>query len=519
MDYEPRQSNNKPRGPQSMYTNKAFNRLQKSRSDWKFRATEASGVARLASRRAGYHSTQHERLLHELISSRKENAQLRAALDRCAKTPVPTISNSVLQILCVQLVLNVHVSFRSVPRILASLCAILGFITRVPYYTTIIEWVLRIGLATIKTAGRVNEPWVGIMDFSIQCGKEKVLVILRVPLNHFRNNSRAPQLSDCETLSVSLRADWNQARIAEELDNIYEKCGKPAYWLTDGGSDLRAALRDHQPKEEPEIKPFGILDIGHFFANALRHMFEKHDAFKPFLEAIATCASQVRQTEFSHLSPPRLRSKGRFQSIQRLTDWFQGLREYITRQQRDADTTFQARLRKFFSWSEQFTVLVSTLATALDVSNRLQMLVKNNGLSQTTWPAVMTILSELAESHPFRIEVEPYLAECLKRSDHIGGIPLLLSDDVIETLFGVLKSFTGDGKNSNFGRMALIIPALTGIMDKSRIDKAFSDVKSQDLKDYIKVKIPNTLLRRRRSALRIGNIRKRRAGKKLVQAA
>ncbi len=222
-------------------------------------------------------------------------------------------------------------------------------------------------------------------------------------------------------------------------------------------------------------------------------MFESRSDFTAFLEAVQKCASQIRQTEFSQLTPPRIRSKGRFQSFERLTDWFCGLCEYLARQHRDANTEFQTRMKKFFSWTDEFRPLVDEFAQAVNYSNRLQGLLKTQGINLAKWPAVMEILGEIFPEHPFRLEIEPYLHRCLQISNLLNGVPLVVSDDVIETLFGLLKFFTGDGKNSNFGRMALAAPALTGIMNQARIDKAFSAVKCEDLRAYVKSKIPKTL--------------------------
>jgi hypothetical protein len=383
-------------------------------------------------------------------------------------------------------------------------------------YTTIIEWVLRVGLATVQQAGRIPEPWVGIMDFSIQSGKEKILAVLRLPLSHFMRLNRAPCLADCETISVLVRNDWNKTSLLDALSEVVERCGQPIYWLTDGGKDLAAAIKV-LPKDVFECrKSYHVLDIGHFFANALKHMFASRKDFIKFLSAITKCAAKIRQTEFSQVTPPRIRTKGRFQSLERITDWFQGLREYIARQQRDAKTTFQARMTKFFAWSDDYVALAAELAHALDFSHRLQQIIKTQGLNLNTWPLIMKILVEVEATHPLRQEIEPYLRQCLRISNFLGAVPIILSDDVIETLFGILKYVTGEGKNSNFGRMALVVPTLSGTMDQARIDAAFAKVKCEDLRKYVKQNIPKTLLRRRRSDLRVGNIRRRRTGKKVA---
>jgi hypothetical protein len=502
-----------------MHTNKDYGRAMESREKWRIRAQDATSTARRFHQRADYHSRSHQRILRDLITSRKENEELRAALERAAQAPMRTLTNPTLHILCLCLVLRVHVSFRSVPKILAALAQQLGILIWAPHYTTLIEWALRLGLSRLRAAGRTLEPWIGIVDFSIQCGKERVLVVLRLPLRHMTTLGRAPTLADCETLAAEVRADWNAERITATLKDLTKRCGEPAYWLTDGASDLKAGLRSLPRSRNSHRKTYHLRDVGHVFANALRSIFEHRSGFADLMMAIQRCAAKVRQTEFAHLAPPRLRAKGRFQSIERITDWFRALEEHLARYGRDGKTPYQQRLEKFFGWTKECSSLAHELSSILDLSNNLQALLKVRGMSRAIWPQVATLLEALPPEHPFRVRIEPYLRRCLQVSNLMGGIPLVISDDVIESLFGVLKSFMGDGKIANFGRLALLIPTLTGTLTESTIEKALAGTNTARLRDYVKRKIPKTLLRERRSQLRLKNIRRRRTGRKLAKSA
>ena len=501
-----------------MYSNKEYGRAIESLGKWRLRSHDATATARRSTQRADYHSRSHERILRELMAAREENEELRATLERAARAPARSLPTPTLHILCLCLVLRVHVSFRSVPKILSVLAHQLGLLLWVPHYTTIIDWALRLGLSRLRAAGRALEPWVGIVDFSIQCGKERVLVVLRLPLRHMTSHGRAPTLADCETLAADVRADWNAERIAATLSELAMRCGEPAYWLTDGASDLKAGLRSLPRSEESARKPYHLRDVGHVFANALRSMFETRSEFVGLMRALHLCAAQVRQTEFAHLAPPRLRAKGRFQSIERITDWFRAVEEHLARYAREGQTPYQLRLKKFFGWAKEYTTLMHELSGILELSNRLQAILKLRGMSREAWPEVAALLETLAPEHPFRARAEPYLRRCLQVSNFLGGLPLVISDDVIESLFGVLKSFMGDGKISNFGRLALMIPTLTGNLTESAIEEALTDTNTATLRDYVKNRIPKTLLRKRRSQLRLKNIRRRRTGRKLAKS-
>ena len=80
--------------------------------------------------------------------------------------------------LCVSLVLQAVVSFRSVPRILALLRteALLG-IDWVPHFTSVINWTLRVGLGLLRQVTPIDSSWVAIIDHSIDIGTKKALPV------------------------------------------------------------------------------------------------------------------------------------------------------------------------------------------------------------------------------------------------------------------------------------------------------------------------------------------------------
>ena len=95
------------------------------------------------------------------------------------------------------LVLQAVVSFRSVPRILALFRteARLG-IDWVPHFTSVINWTLRVGLGLLRQVAPIDQPWVAIIDHSIDVGTKKALVVLRVPLAALSQRGSAIQLGE-----------------------------------------------------------------------------------------------------------------------------------------------------------------------------------------------------------------------------------------------------------------------------------------------------------------------------------
>src|SRR6185437_8938043 len=87
-----------------------------------------------------------------------------------ACTPFMQTSQST-QVLCVYLLISCGVSFRSIPRILQALVDF-GILREfwIPKFTSVINWTLRLGGSLLHRVGVIDDPWIAIMDTSIDIG-------------------------------------------------------------------------------------------------------------------------------------------------------------------------------------------------------------------------------------------------------------------------------------------------------------------------------------------------------------
>ena len=148
---------------------------------------------------------------------------------------------------------------------------------------------------------------------------KKALVVLRVRLETLSLKGAAIQLEDCECIGLKVCERVNGDSIALDLEAIFNQAGRPGAIIKDGDYTLQKGVRLWSEKQEVEIPV--IADIGHSMATALKKQFEKTDAYKRFTALLSQGSSRMRQTELAFLIPPKLRSKGRFQSISTLGKW------------------------------------------------------------------------------------------------------------------------------------------------------------------------------------------------------
>ena len=135
----------------------------------------------------------------------------------------------------------------------------------------------------------------------------------------------------------------NGESIALDLDTIFTQAGKPLAIISDGDYTLRKGIRLFSKKQAVTIP--AIEDIGHVMANALKSQFEKTASYKRFTTVIAQGANCLRQTDMAFLIPPKLRSKGRFQSISTLGKWGSKMLDVFAIKGRAKKGSLLARLR------------------------------------------------------------------------------------------------------------------------------------------------------------------------------
>jgi len=79
----------------------------------------------------------------------------------------------------------------------------------------------------------------------------------------------------------------------------------------------------------------------------------------------------------------------------------------------------------------------------------------------------------------------------------ITSLPLLVSSDIIESLFGKFKHIIERSPQTDMDRIVLLIPALCGNLDYKTITSALNQVHHYDLKIWEQENIPYTMRKTR----------------------
>jgi len=108
-----------------------------------------------------------------------------------------------LQYISLQLIIRYMISFRSASRILKTPLATNSGIKKSPHFTTIREWCLRLGFYLLNNVKKIEDKWVCIVDFTVQIGKAKALIMLRLPYKNIKSN-KAIEQTDVEVIGLKV---------------------------------------------------------------------------------------------------------------------------------------------------------------------------------------------------------------------------------------------------------------------------------------------------------------------------
>ena len=377
--------------------------------------------------------------------------------------------------------------------------------TWIPHFTSVINWTLRLGLGLLKQVKPVDQPWLAIIDHSIDIGTKKALVVLRVPMDTLSRKAKAIQLRDCECIGLKISETVNGESISLELEEIFNQAGNPDAIVKDCDHTLNKGVRLWSEKQSVSVPV--IEDIGHVTATALKKQYKDSTGYKEFTELASKGASRLRQTDLAFLIAPKLRAKGRFQSISKLGAWGDKILTVLAVKGTAKKGSLLARLREALPGFSRLKPFIKSFARAARATSEIMEILKNKGLDQNSYELCLEITEQLPRGSVVKKRLKQWLNDHLVIQKEITSLPLLVSSDIIESLFGHFKPVIERSAQADMNRTALLIPALCGEIDETVIKNALNQARHKDLKYWEDVNISYTVRKKRQEFLN-NNIQK-----------
>jgi hypothetical protein len=323
-------------------------------------------------------------------------------------------------------------SLRSCRYVLVCLNRYLGLEQKIPSHNSLRNWLCKCGMNRLEAVSRQEDDYVVFVDESINFGSEKILLILGIPESEIPEN-RSLCHSDMEVLHVGVSKEWKGEQIAKELEGIgANKTIK--YVVSDEGSNLKKAYN--------LLNMTHIEDCTHIFANHLKKLYAKDEAFLEFSKLIGKLRQKWNLSkEKSEHMPPMMRGKMRFANIFPCVNWAVKMLDKM------AGLSLEVQEELIFLKANK--ELITSLRQVGSIFKTACEELKNKGFGQVQKQLILdklkTIQIQTAEGLAskavvFLEKTKGYLENLTIKSKELEQDFLLCSSDIIESYFGKFKT-------------------------------------------------------------------------------
>ena len=121
------------------------------------------------------------------------------------------------------------VSYRSIPKILNLFNNQTNIkMDWIPHFTSTINWIGRAGVGMLKEIGKIEKPWIAIIDHSINIGTKKLFVVLKVEIDILYKREKAMERADKirEYRKTTKRHKETILELKEEIKRLKQEFGK-----------------------------------------------------------------------------------------------------------------------------------------------------------------------------------------------------------------------------------------------------------------------------------------------------
>ena len=305
----------------------------------------------------------------------------------------------------------------------------------------------------------------------------------------------ATQLKDVECIGLTVHETINGDVIRTDLEKIFTKAGAPRAIIKDDDATLNNGVCQWSESQTQAVPV--ISDIGHSMANALKSEFEKADDYKRFITLTSHAAKCLRQTGFAFLMPPKLRTKGRFQSISKLGKWGERILEVFAVKGRAKTGSELEKLRKVLPGLSQMRGFIERFGLTTQVTAEVLEILKNKGLNKVTYKQCFQLSKTLPRNSQVKKRLQGWLKKHVAIQKEVTEQPLLVSSDIIESLFGNFKHIIERSPQADMNRSVLLIPALCGGRNEVMVRQALNKASQADLEKWDEKNIPETMRKKR----------------------
>lgn len=375
---------------------------------------------------------------------------------------------------------------------------------KLPSYSVIRTWWARLGLFQLQREKEKRDDRIWIMDLTVELGTEKCLVILGITEEKIESIKKGLDKclnhEDVEVLTIKIMSSTRGELIKEILVELAEKIGIPQQIISDKGSDLFKGIKLYQ-SENMELRH--SHDLTHKMALLMKKELESDNKYLSFIKKCHQSRQKLQQTKNSYLMSPNQRSKSRYLNLDDLIKWGKNIIKYLKEFSENESKLGEeeSKILKELSWVKEYTEELDLWEKMLREIRQIEKRIKRVGLNKEIVGEYSGKNRELKENKKecmLREKIEKYLEEETRNIEE--NETLIMSSDVIESLFGKYKLSSQKGPLKEIRRMILTIPLSTMKITKELVQKSLLMIKNMDVEKWEKEIFGSSMLSKRKMA-------------------
>lgn len=399
-------------------------------------------------------------------------------MPRGGQYPVSVVS------VAVRFAMNAATSIRGAAACLAELVAAGWIEGAMPCFSTIRSWILRLGLYALTRPLDQSQPWLWIVDHSIQIGTVKLLVILGCPLARVPFGERALAMSDLSLIALVPMEQSTGDLVERELEVAALRTGRPAQIASDSGSDLLKGIRQYR-----ELRPgvAHVPDLAHAGANLLQSRWEADPKWTEFASELQATSAKLRQSKEAYLTAPRLRLKSRFMNVRTQLRFAERVLKVLD------GASPGARVEEAYGWLREYRGELSAWVREQGLVATALAVLRVHGLHGDSLRECESAWGELGDRASTRAIAEELRNYVRRHRPQEPGVRRVASTEAIESSFGKLKRLEGEQSASGFTELALAMGAAVDVWDESTIAEALDAVPAKKVAGWTKRTLGKTV--------------------------
>lgn len=383
--------------------------------------------------------------------------------------------------LCLYVYNSCQCSFRNCCTMVMGCSIAFQFRCKKPCAATIRNWVIKYGYYCCRQED--DDPqahWVIIIDESVAIGQEKLLLVLGLQQNEWAF-TKAISHRDVKVLHIGIAGSWKAAGITRVLQEI-EKDKTIVYCVSDKGNNIMGAIKEMGWKH--------VYDCSHHWAKGMEKLYDQSEDFKFLMGHIGMLRKKWILSKFSHLMPPSLRSKARFQNIFPIIDWLEKIGQHWKEIPPEA--------QEAMNFIPTNRPLIRELKLLQDTIKQMGALLKVKGMNRQTLQACKAMLSVCKNGRPLEFKKRLLQDWEVYESGLADNQTLVISSDIIESYFGKYKQKIKQNGMQCITESVLTMGAWSQNITPAEVKMALSKIPMEEIYKWKKENTTDSLLKKRR---------------------